>query len=104
MRGDPPLLGNPERAASELKRISRDSWSGMLYSNLASYFIILATALTLQAAGITQIDTAAQAATALRPLAGNRPAFALEGASFSVMTLLAQRLAGWTKVEGPPGV
>jgi hypothetical protein len=40
----------------------------------------------------------------LRSLDGNRPAFALEGASFSVITLLAQRLAGWTKVDGPAGV
>ena len=71
MRGEPALLENPERAAPELKRISRDTWSGMLYSNLASYFIILATALTLHASGITQINTAAEAATALRPLAGN---------------------------------
>ena len=71
MRGAPPLLKNPGPAAAELKRISRDTWSGMLYSNLAAYFIILATALTLHAGGITQIDTAAQAASALRPLAGD---------------------------------
>ncbi len=71
MRGAPPLLQNPERAEAELKRIGRDTWSGMLYSNLASYSIILATALTLHASGITQIDTAAQAASALRPLAGD---------------------------------
>ena len=42
----------------------------MLYSNLTAYFIILATALTLHVAGITDIETAAQAAAALRPLAG----------------------------------
>ena len=71
MRGEPPLLDNPEAAGSELKRISRDTWSGMLYSNLAAYFIILGTALTLHASGITQINTAAEAATALKPLAGN---------------------------------
>ena len=71
MRGKPPLLNNPEAAVTELRRISRDTWSGMLYSNLAAYFIILATALTLHASGITQINTAAEAATALRPLAGN---------------------------------
>ena len=71
MRGEPPLRENPERAPLELRRISRDTWSGMLYSNLAAYFIILATALTLHASGITQINTAAEAASALRPLAGN---------------------------------
>ena len=42
----------------------------MLYSDATSYFIILATAVTLHPAGITQIDTAAEAASALRPLAG----------------------------------
>ena len=43
----------------------------MLYSNLTAYFIMLATALTLHVAGITDIETAAQAAAALRPLAGD---------------------------------
>jgi Mn2+/Fe2+ NRAMP family transporter len=43
----------------------------MFYSDLTAFFIILATAVTLHAAGITQIETAAQAAAALRPLAGN---------------------------------
>jgi hypothetical protein len=46
----------------------------------------------------------AELLAALRPLAGNRPAFALEGASFAVLTALSQRMAGWTKVDGPPGV
>jgi hypothetical protein len=41
---------------------------------------------------------------AIRSIAGNRPAFALEGASFIVITLLQQRLAGWERVEGLPGV
>jgi Mn2+/Fe2+ NRAMP family transporter len=43
----------------------------MLYSDVAAYFIILATAVTLHVAGITDINTAAQAASALRPLAGD---------------------------------
>jgi Mn2+/Fe2+ NRAMP family transporter len=43
----------------------------MLYSNLTAYFIILATAVTLHVSGITDIETAAQAASALRPLAGD---------------------------------
>ena len=43
----------------------------MLYSDLTAYFIILATAVTLHVAGITDIETAAQAASALRPLAGD---------------------------------
>jgi Mn2+/Fe2+ NRAMP family transporter len=66
-----PLLRDPERAPTELRRIAWDTWSGMLYSDLAAYFIILATAVTLHVAGITEIETAAQAASALRPLAGD---------------------------------
>ncbi|MGC1459006.1 MAG: divalent metal cation transporter [Steroidobacteraceae bacterium] len=65
------LLQDAPAAASELRRIKWDTWSGMLYSDLASYFIILATAVTLHASHVTDITTAAQAASALRPLAGN---------------------------------
>ena len=43
----------------------------MLYSNLTAYFIMLATAVTLNVSGVTDIETAAQAASALRPLAGD---------------------------------
>jgi Mn2+/Fe2+ NRAMP family transporter len=66
-----PLLRDPRRAAPELRRIRWDTWSGMLYSDLTAYCIILATAVTLHVAGITDVSTAAQAASALRPLAGN---------------------------------
>ena len=69
--GAAPLVINDRDAVPELRRISWDTWSGMLYSNLTSYFIILATAVTLHTAGITDITTAAQAASALRPLAGD---------------------------------
>ena len=58
-------------ASEELRRISWDTWSGMLYSNITSYFIILATAVTLHRSGITDIQTAADAANALRPIAGD---------------------------------
>lgn len=71
MRAAPPLLDAPELAERELGRIGWDTWWGMLFSDATSYFIILATAVTLHAAGITQIDSAAQAASALQPLAGN---------------------------------
>jgi Mn2+/Fe2+ NRAMP family transporter len=43
----------------------------MLYWDLAAYFIILATAVTLHVSGVTDITTAAQAASALHPLAGD---------------------------------
>ena len=69
--GSAPLVSDPGAAGSELRRIRWDTWSGMFYSDLTAYFIILATAVTLHVAGITDIQTASQAATALRPLAGN---------------------------------
>jgi Mn2+/Fe2+ NRAMP family transporter len=69
-RGAEPLLRDAPAAGTELRRIKWDTWSGMLYSDLTAYFIILATAATLHVAGVTDINTAAQAASALRPLAG----------------------------------
>ena len=60
-----------QTAEPELRRIRWDTWSGMFYSDITAYFIILATAVTLNVAGVKDIDSAAQAASALRPLAGN---------------------------------
>jgi NRAMP (natural resistance-associated macrophage protein)-like metal ion transporter len=54
----------------ELRRARTDVLTGMFFSNLVMYFIILTTAATLHAHGITKIATAAQAAEALKPLAG----------------------------------
>jgi Mn2+/Fe2+ NRAMP family transporter len=70
-QGARPLVRDGRVARRELRRIRWDTWSGMLYSDLTAYFIILATAVTLNVAGITDIETAAQAASALRPLAGD---------------------------------
>jgi Mn2+/Fe2+ NRAMP family transporter len=55
----------------ELKRSRRDILVGMIFSNVIMYFIMLSTSATLHQAGKTDIETAAQAAEALRPLAGN---------------------------------
>lgn len=68
--GAVPLVSDPAAAGAELRRIRWDTWSGMLYSDIAAYFIILVTAVTLHVQGITNIETAAQAASALKPLAG----------------------------------
>ncbi len=65
------LLSDGRGAGEELRRIQWDTWSGMLYSDITAYFIVLATAVTLHAAGVKDIETAAQAASALRPLAGD---------------------------------
>ncbi|WP_246298424.1 NRAMP family divalent metal transporter [Mesorhizobium erdmanii] len=71
MKGVPSLLEEATQSDRELRRLRWDTWSGMFYSDLTSYFIILATAVTLHVEGVTNIETAAQAASALRPLAGD---------------------------------
>lgn len=54
----------------KLARTRRDIWIGMLFSNVIMYFIILATSATLHKAGQHDIESAAQAAEALMPIAG----------------------------------
>ncbi|ESS51174.1 natural resistance-associated macrophage protein [Ralstonia solanacearum SD54] len=71
MHARPSLKRDGAKARTELRRIRWDTWSGMLYSNVTAYFIILATGVTLHVSGVTDINTAAQAASALRPLAGD---------------------------------
>ena len=56
--------------AAEMKRTSRDVLTGMIFSNIILYFILLATGVTLHGSGQTEIETAAQAAAALEPVAG----------------------------------
>jgi Mn2+/Fe2+ NRAMP family transporter len=70
-KGAPLAHEAPDVARREIRRIHWDTWSGMFYSNISAYFVILATAVTLHVSGITDINTAAEAATALKPLAGN---------------------------------
>jgi NRAMP (natural resistance-associated macrophage protein)-like metal ion transporter len=60
----------PEDAKTHLRRIKVDTYIGMAFSNLVAFTIILTTATTLATHGITNIETSAQAAEALRPLAG----------------------------------
>jgi Mn2+/Fe2+ NRAMP family transporter len=55
----------------ELRKSRTDVITGMFFSNLVMYFIILTTAATLHTHGQTTIETAQQAAEALKPLAGN---------------------------------
>ena len=64
------LIDAPEQAPVEIARMRFDTYIGMGYSNVVSLFIIVATAATLNAHGITDIQTSAQAAEALRPIAG----------------------------------
>ena len=82
----------PPRSHAEVRRHLRairwDTVVGMGFSNTVAYFIILATAVTLHAAGLTDIQTSAQAAQALRPVAGEW-AFALFALGIVTTGLLA---------------
>jgi len=66
-----PLIETPVAAPRELKRIRIDTLVGMAFSNLIALFIMFATAATLRVNGVTKIESSAQAAEALRPVAGN---------------------------------
>lgn len=57
-------------AKQEIAKMRIDVWSGMFISNLVMFFIIVSTAATLFTHGIVNINTAAEAAEALRPIAG----------------------------------
>jgi len=71
-RDESPLKTRPEQALPEFRRISLDTWVGMGFSNLVAFFIILTTAVTLHVASAGKaIETAAEAAKALQPLAGH---------------------------------
>src|SRR4051812_21563447 len=73
---DKALKSSPRSAARQFRRIRLDTLVGMAFSNLIALAIILATAATLHARGVTDIQTAADAALALKPIAG-RFAFGL---------------------------
>ena len=64
------LIKAPGQGPKNLKRIRMDTWIGMGFSNVVALFIILTTAATLNAHGVTNIQTSSQAATALKPIAG----------------------------------
>ena len=65
-----PLCITPRTAGPELRRIRFDTITGMGVSNLIALFIVISTAATMHAQGMTDIQTSAQAAEALRPIAG----------------------------------
>lgn len=65
-----PLKRDSKDADMHLTRIRFDTYTGMSLSNIVSYFIMLSAAVTLHAHGVKDINTSAQAAEALRPVAG----------------------------------
>ena len=86
--GHEPLKEAPQQARAHLQRIKVDTYIGMIFSQLIAFCIMLTTAVTLHAAGATDIESAAQAAEALRPLAGDF-AFVLFAAGIVDTGLLA---------------
>jgi NRAMP (natural resistance-associated macrophage protein)-like metal ion transporter len=86
--GDEPLRESSKGASAHLRRIKIDTWFGMIFSNAIAFAIILTTAVTLHDAGIDDIQTSAQAAQALRPIAGDF-AFTLFAAGIIGTGLLA---------------
>ena len=64
------LIVAPKQARSSFLRIKIDTVVGMGFSNMVAFFIILTTAVSLHLHGVTTIQTSAEAATALRPIAG----------------------------------
>lgn len=68
--GARPLIRAPEQAAAEFSRIRIDTCVGMAISNVIALFIVVTTAATLHAHGVVNIATSADAAEALRAIAG----------------------------------
>lgn len=75
-KAEHPLIDRPREGPAAISRIRVDTIAGMTVSHLIALAIMIATATTLHAHGITDIDTAADAALALKPIAGHF-AFAL---------------------------
>src|SRR6516165_3201575 len=65
-----PLVKAPQQGPDAIERIRLDTYIGMAFSNLVALAIIVTTAATLHAGGVTDIATSSQAAEALRPVAG----------------------------------
>jgi NRAMP (natural resistance-associated macrophage protein)-like metal ion transporter len=66
-----PLLNDPKEAPEAYARIETDTIAGMFISNAIALAIMISTAATLNKAGVTNINTAGDAARALEPLAGH---------------------------------
>ena len=106
---------DPSAARLQLRRMGIDTFTGMAISNLIAFFIMLTTAVTLHQNGVTDIQTSAQAAQALKPVAGNFAfllfSLGIIGTGFLAVPVLAGSTAyaacetcGWPKgLEKKPG-
>ena len=81
-------LGADQEIRSDLRRVKQDTFMGMFFSNFIAFFVMLLGAVVLYAAGVHDVTSAAQAAQALRPLAGDF-AFALFAGGIIATGLLA---------------
>lgn len=87
-QSEQPLKQSPQQAVEQFERIRADTWFGMAVSNIVAFFIILTAAATLHRNGVLDVQTSAQAAKALEPIAG-RFAFFLFAAGIVGTGLLA---------------
>ncbi len=72
LRGEKTVeIRQSKNTKRDVKDMRIDVWSGMFVSNLVMFFVIASCAMTLYANGITNIDSASDAAIALRPFAGD---------------------------------
>lgn len=92
-RGKTSIASRLGATKKQVKKMRTDVWSGMLLSNIVMFFIIAACGGVLYKNGITQITSAAQAAEALRPFAGNTTywlfAIGIIGTGFLAIPVLA---------------
>ena len=94
LKGRTTLAARRGAAPEEIKKMRIDVWSGMFFSNLIAFFIIAACAATLFANGITTITTADQAASAIRPFAGELTYFFFAAGIIGTGLLAIPVLAG----------
>lgn len=94
LAGKTNLQMRQETSDNQIKRMRIDVWSGMFLSNIVMFFIILTTAATLFSKGITNIATAADAAKALKPIAGDQASLLFAIGVIGVGLLAVPILAG----------
>lgn len=87
-------VGNPKVYPRDISRLRQDTIIGMFFSQLVAWFIIITTGSTLYTAGIHEINSAAEAALALKPLAGDYAFFLFALGIISTGLLAVPVLAG----------
>lgn len=93
-RGEQPLRKKPSQGGVQLRRVKWDTLIGMGMSNLVAFFIMLTAATVLHAHGKTHIDSAAEAAQALKPIAGDLSFFLFAAGIVGTGMLAIPTLAG----------